>query len=305
MRLRGLVARKRRPAAVPSAIPLARVRAVVIAAVVAGAGRGCAKPTPRVTPPADANADGASPDDCPESGVDCTDVAKDAPEDPTPPFVPVAGGTLDGAPVAAFALQQHEVTVSDYARCVDAGACIAPEPMSDDVSCNWGEGGRGTHPINCVDFDHAAAYCAFEEARLPTEREWIWAARGGEEARAFPWGDAAPDPARLNACDSQCVAWGQAHDERRKPLVDASDDHATTAPVGSKPGGRSRDGIDDLAGNVAEWTSTYFDEEEDFLFVVGGGWRSGAAEDFTPEGGDMATSGHRSGAVGIRCARDR
>lgn len=96
--------------------------------------------------------------------------------------------------------------------------------------------------MNCVDWHQASACCAWSNQRLPTEEEWEYAARGSEE-RAFPWGwePVSPDRARVCAAASHGIlSW------------------CGSARVGSFPRGASPLGVEDLIGNVAEWTSTEF-----------------------------------------------
>ncbi|MEZ4278704.1 MAG: SUMF1/EgtB/PvdO family nonheme iron enzyme [Myxococcota bacterium] len=139
--------------------------------------------------------------------------------------------------VEAFAIDRTEVTVAAYRACVEAGACTPPDVAE---SCNWAQQGRERHPINCVDWEQAKAYCAFRGARLPTEWEWEKAARGSE-GRRNPWGDA-PADCRLAVID-----------EGGGNACGAGD---TTFEVGSRPAGATPEGILDLIGNVWEWTAT-------------------------------------------------
>ena len=59
--------------------------------------------------------------------------------------------------------------------------------------CNEPRNNRDDHPMNCVSFDDAAAFCRLSGKKLPTEDQWEYAARGTDD-RAFPWGYEPPSP---------------------------------------------------------------------------------------------------------------
>ena len=74
----------------------------------------------------------------------------------------------------AFSIDKTEVTVAQYQRCVEVGACSAPDIGG---SCNYGVPGWADYPINCVDWNQAVTFCRWAGKRLPTEAEWEKAAR--------------------------------------------------------------------------------------------------------------------------------
>ena len=119
-----------------------------------------------------------------------------------------------------------------------------------------------SHPVVQVSARDAAAYCAWRGLRLPTEREWEFAARG-TDGRRYPWGDQPPGEGgsrRANYGAENCCA------------ADASDGFLRTAPVGSFPVGRSPFGLEDMAGNVWEWTSSAYADSGGEVALRGGGW---------------------------------
>jgi|GEM_PF-2231770 len=181
--------------------------------------------------------------------------AADETRDETPMVLISAGPSKDPpqaqAQVAEFSIDRHEVTTEQYARCVQDRKCA---PAHDGPGCNRGKLGRESHPINCVRFTDAQTYCKWAGKRLPSQAEWARAARG-TSASSYPWGSAWPPPAGAgNFADRSAQ---DAHPNWAKaPGYD--DGYATSAPVGSFSGGCSPEGLHDVAGNVAEWTSDPF-----------------------------------------------
>lgn len=132
--------------------------------------------------------------------------------------------------VSAFRIARHETTAAEYEACVAAGAC--PARSCPDATPAL----RPRQPVTCVTWDAAAAYCAWAGGRLPTEAEWEKAARG-TDGRRYPWGHSEPDCGQ--ALTAACGA--------NEP-----------ADVGTHPAGASPFGVQDMAGNAAEWTADWY-----------------------------------------------
>jgi serine/threonine-protein kinase len=159
---------------------------------------------------------------------------------------PAHAVALDG-----FWIDRTEVTNGQYAQCVAAGACEPPaESGSYTRDSYYGDSTYDDYPVVFVDWQQATAYCGWAGARLPTEAQWEYAARG-PEAYTFPWGDKV-DGMRLNYCDANCEF---GHADRS-----FDDGYADTAPVGSYPEGASWVGALDLAGNVWEWGADWYED---------------------------------------------
>ncbi len=220
-------------------------------------------------------------------------------------------GRADVSRVAPFCLDKTEVSVDAFARCTAAGKCAEPDAYVERdpdpkwrIACNWKNPGRGEHPVNCLDLAQASAYCAFVGRRLPTEDEWEWAARGGDEARSYPWGNDLPNAKRANVCGSECAADVKARlglDFATMPGV--VDPYAQTAPVGSFPGGATRWGALDLAGNVNEWTSSTYQAGSSNVVVRGGAWDSYQYTSLFTSQRRGFPPALKNATIGLRCAK--
>ncbi len=222
--------------------------------------------------------------------------------------------------VETFAIEEHEVTAAQYNACVAAGACSAPgrtgnfeglEVKEDtqtllNLACTGHDPSRKHHPITCVDWHQASAYCAWIGRRLPTEEEWEFAARG-EEGRTFVWGDdESLDQGGANTCEQSCLQFAVEAGTYVAAAPKQWDGYPITAPPKSFPHDRTPEGVYDLAGNVTEWTASPFclysepDCETEMKVIRGASW-------FMPGAGFAAQRGsvspvNSSGARGFRCA---
>ena len=132
--------------------------------------------------------------------------------------------------VDAFYMDEYEVTNAQYWKFMSATGHREPRYW-DDSDYN-----QPNQPVVGVDWNDAVAYARWAGRRLPTEAEWEYAARGGLSGRKYPWGDP--------------ISTSQANygSNVGKPV-----------PVGSYSANGY--GLYDMAGNVYEWCSDWYDED--------------------------------------------
>jgi formylglycine-generating enzyme required for sulfatase activity len=168
--------------------------------------------------------------------------------------------TVDLAP---FAIDIHPVTNEQFFAFLVAQPAWQPDQIASQLhNGNYLKHWDGMHypasiahhPVVYICWYAAVAYAAWVKKRLPSEAEWEYAARAGQEEAEFPWGAAPADPSRANYAASGVQM---------------------TTPVGSYP--PNPYGLYDLAGNVweyclDEWHANYYAISPRANPVAGDGW---------------------------------
>lgn len=191
-----------------------------------------------------------------------------------------------------FYLDKFEITNVQYLRFAQETGRRLPDHLRSGVI----PPGREDHPVIYVNWYDANDYCHWVGKRLSTEIEWEKGARG-TDGRAFPWG---------NEFDAK---------KANVPQLGLR----STTPVGSFPEGKSPYGIYDMAGNVWEWTDSWYkaypgnkrpteNYGERYRVVKGGSWidcsfyRCGVSAPVFNRGFFKPET--RNNSFGFRCAKN-
>jgi formylglycine-generating enzyme required for sulfatase activity len=149
--------------------------------------------------------------------------------------------------VAAFRMMTTDVTVGlyrEYSRRIGRPMLFQP---------TWNS--RDDQPIVNISWADATAFCNAMSARLPTEAEWEYAARGGVDGAIYAWGPSATPVVNGRKMANVADEAGKRRNSGWTDLFAGYDDgYPETSPVGAFPSNGF--GLYDMAGNVWHWTST-------------------------------------------------
>ena len=208
--------------------------------------------------------------------------------------------------LSSYYIDKYEVSNSQYKLCQDAGVCTEPYDVTSIMYQNYYNNATyAGFPVIWVSYNQAETFCHWAGKKLPTEAQWEKAARG-KKMRTYPWGDKDPvdniESAQVNYTalfgDVTSVMWG---DEGTSPY-----------------------GVYNMAGNVAEWTSTWYnidsyykkrtdnvviedptgpsDSPTQEKVIRGGSWVS-LEDEITTYARDKAFPNYRYYNLGFRCVQ--
>jgi len=177
-----------------------------------------------------------------------------------------------GPDTESFYMDKYEVTNAQYRKFMEATGHREPEDWDNDVF------NQPDQPVVGVSWNDAVAYTKWVGKRLPTEKEWEYAARGGLVGQClYPWGDKEPDGSQGNYADKNADQILRQMDKTFDWADMTIDDgYAWCAPVGSYP--PNGYGLYDMAGNVCEWCQDVYNENPsgpsrgEIRVLRGGSW---------------------------------
>ena len=209
---------------------------------------------------------------------------------------PATEGPAHGATVATFFMDKTEVSNAEYAQFVRETNHAPPE--------HWGgikpPVGDERLPVANVSYDDAVAFAAWRTKRdhvtyqLPTEEQWEYTARNGEKDNLYPWGN----------------TWIAGRAATQEAGV------GTAQPVGTYPQGIDAWGVEDLIGNLWEWTSSKASlyqgnptnlppQHKDWMVIRGGCYASGTKGDLPVSGTlrNWVAPNYKNPVLGFRLVR--
>lgn len=197
--------------------------------------------------------------------------------------------------IPKFYMDKYPVTNKEFKKFMDATHYTPIDTIN--FLKDWKNGtypkGWENKPVTWVDIDDARAYAKWAGKRLPHEWEWQYAAQG-LDGRLFPWG-----------------AWWN---EKAVPVPNIATELRGPDDVDAHPDGKSPFGVEDMVGNVWQWTDEYVDVHTRAAILRGGSyyqaqgsaWYFPQAYKLTEHGKYLLMSQgfNRAATLGFRCVKD-
>jgi formylglycine-generating enzyme required for sulfatase activity len=207
-------------------------------------------------------------------------------------FIPYPDYTRTDVRINSFCIDKYPVTNSDYFKFIKESDYIPAD--TTNYLRHWRDekypSGMGDYPVVYISYEDALAYSEWAGKRLPTEKEWQYAAQGSD-GRTWPWGN----DFRAELCN---------------------DGRVGLMPVRTWPKGCNVFGVCDLTGNVWQLTNDlYSNGSHRFVIIRGGSYYNPKSSEWYIKGGPrqlnqtqmllMVSPGFdRCSTVGFRCAAD-
>jgi hypothetical protein len=206
------------------------------------------------------------------------------------------------AGASEFEIMAEETSVGQYADCIAADEC--GNVINEWETCNVYVYRSTMHDLrdkaaNCVNWCQAGDFCRWIGGRLPSEAEWMLAARSGiDDNRPYPWTGGVVDCEHAVMNDESGVGCGN----DRMPEAGCLKAKGTNAA-----------GLCDMAGNLWEWVDDYYNEnpvgdhswQQGYRKIKGGSLNSKAeALKIDAVSLEHPRIPHSPTRLGFRCVRD-
>ncbi len=214
----------------------------------------------------------------------------------------------------AYWIDRTEVTNAQFAKCMAAGICHPKvyETTAQSYIPYAVHPAYQDYPAFLYEYEAAAAYCQWVGRRIPTEAEWEKAARG-TDGRLYPWGN---DLDCSHANYFVCNEFVNKTPDPTGPRCGYSDS-CKTSQVDAYPLGASPYGVLNMAGNVWEWVSDWYQADYyanspasnpvgpaagDYRVIRGGGANSLSQDLRVTRRASGEPQHYLDGQLGLRCA---